>query len=75
MELVINPGRISIICMPLKRHIPETKNSDWKLTTCPECGDECWESDLARQVKATGCGAVCTVCALRVGMSKQDGRE
>jgi len=65
------PGDKGIACMPLKRNIPDaSRNPDWKLVTCPVCGVECWESDLTRKVKAEGCTAACTTCALRAGISR-----
>lgn len=63
------PGDGGIACMPLKRNIPEaSRNPDWKLVECPVCRAECWESDLTRQIKAEGCSAACTLCALRAGI-------
>ena len=32
-----------------EKEYPRTKAKDWKLTTCPQCGQQCWESELARQ--------------------------
>lgn len=59
------PGDGGILCLPLKRNVPNPKDPDWKLTTCPICGSECWESDLAREtMKAEGLKAACTACAL-----------
>lgn len=60
-----------IICMPLKRNIPDaSRNPDWKLVECSVCGAECWESDLLRQVvKRERLAVACTECALRVGIS------
>jgi hypothetical protein len=58
--------------MPLKSNIPEPnqdgKHQDWKLVNCPECGNECWESDKSREVQKTGVVALCTHCALKKGM-------
>lgn len=57
------------ICLPLKKNIP-TGHSDWKLVKCPICGEECWESDLARQVLKHGnMTGVCTLCALKAGIN------
>lgn len=60
-------GDKGIACMPLKSHIPDAPHPDWKLVNCPICKTECWECDLTRQVKADGCDAYCTKCALRAG--------
>ncbi len=57
------------LCLPLKENIPEPSNEDWKLTTCPVCGAECWKSDLARQAMAAmpNLRPMCTACALKHG--------
>ena len=47
MDLKISPrnknDRGGVACMPLRRNVPEGREG-WKLTTCPNCGRECWES-------------------------------
>ncbi|WP_312938852.1 hypothetical protein [Oscillibacter sp.] len=55
------------LTLPMRSNIPHPKNADWKLTTCPVCGAECWESDLARQALAAepDLRAACTSCALK----------
>ena len=60
-------GDGTILMMPTKANIPEPGWEDWKLITCPICGSECWESDLAREVLAAepGMRAACTACALK----------
>lgn len=64
------PGDGGVICLPLKSNIPNPNRPDWKLVTCPTCGAECWESELAREaIKAEGLAASCTACALRSGLS------
>lgn len=57
------------LCLPLKANVPEPTNEDWKLTICPVCGAECWESDLARQAMAAAPNLrpMCTACALKHG--------
>lgn len=67
------PGDGGIACMPLKKNIPDaSKMPDWKLIPCPVCGEECWESDLLRQVvKQEGCAGACTACALRGGIARE----
>lgn len=66
-----NPKDSGIICMPLRTNIPHPKNG-WKLTTCPICGNACWQTDLARQVMAANPGSrtACTVCALKADHKK-----
>lgn len=70
MDLKISPrnknDRGGVACMPLRRNVPEGREG-WKLTTCPNCGRECWEMPLLDVVKAQGASALCTECALRQG--------
>ena len=70
MDLRISPrsknDRVGVACMPLRRNVPEGREG-WKLTTCPNCGRECWEMPLLDVVKAQGASALCTECALRQG--------
>lgn len=55
-----------IACLPMKKNIPEGK-SGWKLTTCPQCGRECWKTPLFEAVKKQGAIGMCTECALKAG--------
>lgn len=57
-----------IVCLPMVTNIPVPGSKDWKKVTCPKCGADCWESDLARQVIHDGAAAACTMCALKTGM-------
>lgn len=75
LEVSVTPHKVGdggILAMPLKDNIPEPKDPSWKLTTCPVCGAECWESDLARQAMAAepDLRAACTACALKAGIVK-----
>lgn len=54
--------------MPLKVNVP-TGRKNWKLTKCPECGAQCWELPLAEVAKAQGAKGLCTMCALKKGVS------
>lgn len=65
------------LMMPLRNHIPQPGDPGWKLTTCPECGRECWERPLPGWLKeGMFSGALCTECALRKGREdKQDDTE
>ena len=45
-------GDGGILAMPLRDNIPDPGRDDWKLTTCPVCGAECWETEIARQALA-----------------------
>lgn len=60
-----------ILAMPLKANIPDPQRDDWKLVTCPICGAECWENDLARQAMAAEpeLRVACTTCALKAGVT------
>ncbi len=54
--------------MPMRKNISEGR-ADWKLTTCPECGRECWKTPLLPIAVQQGAVALCTECAMRKGMS------
>lgn len=54
--------------MPLRRNVPAGRK-DWKLTTCPNCQKECWETPLLAVAKAQGASALCTECAVRAGIN------
>ena len=70
------PGDGGLICLPLRSNIPDaSKHPDWRLVTCPSCGRECWESELAREVKAAGAAGVCTECALRAANTPGGGEK
>lgn len=57
--------------MPLKGNIPQGKKG-WKLTTCPECGETCWETPLLRSIKQSDptLKALCTFCAIKKGANQ-----
>lgn len=61
-----------IICLPLVKNVPAPKAKDWKKVKCPMCGAECWESDLARQIKKQVDAAACTMCALRRKQNEEE---
>ena len=74
MEVTVTPHEVGdggILAMPLKANIPDPQRDDWKLVTCPICGAECWENDLARQAMAAEpeLRAACTTCALKAGVA------
>lgn len=54
------------LCLPLKKNIKKG-HDDWQLMKCPECGRECWSTQLARDYKKLVPEAVmlCTECSLR----------
>ena len=78
MDLRISPrsrnDRGGVACMPLRRNVPEGRTG-WKLTTCLNCGGECWEMPLLAVAKAQGASALCTECALRQGAEKTSERN
>jgi len=51
-------------CMPLNRSPFDPVPPGWKMVSCPECGRDCFESDLCRLLKQDGIKALCTECAL-----------
>ena len=69
------PGDGGILAMPLKANIPDPQRDDWTPATCPICGAECWQTDLARAAMAAepDLRAACTACALKAGL--QQGHE
>ena len=76
VEVNVTPHKVGdggVLAMPLKDNVPEQKDLNWERTTCPICGAECWETDLARQAMEAepDLRAVCTVCALKAGYTKQ----
>ena len=65
------PGDGGILTMPLCNNVPEPPTDDWRLTTCPVCGAECWQTDTARRILALepDVRTACTACALK-GLGK-----
>lgn len=57
------------LVLPCREDGEEPRDESWKLTTCPVCGAECWESEAARQAMAAEpeLRAACTACALKAG--------
>lgn len=54
------------LCMPLRNNIPRPTDKTWKLTTCPECGSECWDRPLPEGFTEDMFeGKRCTMCALK----------
>lgn len=52
--------------MPLRKNVPTPCNPEWKLATCPICGQDCWlqtgNAELVKQVYP-GAKFVCSDCA------------
>ena len=70
--VTITPHKVGdggILALPLRENVPKPKDESWKLTTCPICGAECWESEAARQAMDAEpeLRAACTACALKAG--------
>lgn len=67
----------TFIMLPNYKHVPNPEHSDWRLTTCRRCGQDCWESDLARLTKELYPDAVayCTECSLKCSCSKEGGKD
>lgn len=60
------------ICMPLFKNVSKDfiiRHKGTRLTICPACGKECYETtDTRRLKKMPGHKAVCTECAIRAGL-------
>ncbi len=71
MEIRIEPRKTTdrggYAMMPMRKNISEVL-ADWELTTCPECGSECWKTPLMAVVMKQGAILLCTECALKKGM-------
>lgn len=55
------------ITMPLKKNAPQGREG-WELTTCQECGNECWLLSQAKELLKKDSdfyNALCTECSLR----------
>ncbi len=62
------PKGVNIAMMPLLQNIPATSNEDWRLTTCPECGRECWYQTNNAEFLKKFCPEIiflCTECAIK----------
>lgn len=62
------PGEYTIGLMPLRSHISPPIPEDWKLTTCPVCGRECWYQTNNAEILKGLCSEanfLCTECALK----------
>lgn len=74
MKIKITPRKpqdtTGIACLPMVKNIPVPKAKDWKKVVCKACGEECWESDLARQL-SSGTAAACTTCTLKAGLNRR----
>lgn len=71
-EVSVTPHKVGdggIVAMISRANVPEPHGDDWRLTTCPDCGAECWETGLTRQALAAepALRAACTLCALKGG--------
>ena len=63
-------GNKGYACHPLAANLPpedvvKRMHPDWKRIPCPSCGQDCWESSLAREMKAKGITGLCTLCSLK----------
>ncbi len=55
--------------MPMRKNIPDGKEG-WELTTCPECGRECWKTPFLPIALGQGAVALCTECAARKAVAQ-----
>ena len=58
------------LAMPLRKNVPEPHDQGWKLTSCPMCGQECWERPIPDWLRESVDGIVCTECALAAGSNQ-----
>ena len=59
-----------IIMMPMQKNVPEPKDRTWQLTTCPRCGQPCWDNPIGKSVLEdleVETRSLCTECALKEG--------
>lgn len=78
--VTITPHKVGdggILALPLRENVPEPKDESWKLTTCPVCGADCWESEAARKAMEAEpeLRAACTACALKAGTASAAEKE
>lgn len=74
-EITIEPrketDRGGIMLLPMKKNIGDVSEShpDWKLISCPKCGQECYEyPETQRLILTQGVTAMCTECAIKEGL-------
>lgn len=59
-------GRGGYLVMPLVKNIPKPCDPEWKQTTCPSCGQECWERPLPAGIDRSSFGdELCTECVVK----------
>lgn len=62
------------LCMPCASSLDagdvKIHHPDWKITTCPRCGRECYTSPDREKTlrKNPNLTALCTFCALKAGL-------
>jgi hypothetical protein len=59
----------SVVMRPLKSNIADFPGA--LLTTCAECGAECWKTDREPDPLPVGIIAACTKCALLIGTGRR----
>ena len=61
------------LCMPMVAHVPEGRKG-WEKVQCPTCGEPCWKrpTDTGVIDKNNLEGALCTSCALKAGVRKEN---
>ncbi len=77
MTLKIEPRKTTdrggYLTLPLRENVPVPGSENWQLTNCPKCGQECWDRPLPDGLtKEMFAGRLCTMCALRAGISQLD---
>lgn len=61
-------------CMPLKKNVEAPNDPRWRLTPCPNCGEECWETPFQRNLEQQNKNQqfVCTECALKSALINKE---
>ena len=67
------PTGINIAMMPLRKNVPNPGSEDWKLTPCPECGRDWYQTKNAEILKDVCPETIflCTECAIKERWRKQ----
>lgn len=74
MNVKIEPrntaDRGGYLMMPLRENVPVPSDGAWQLTDCPRCGRKCWSRPLPEGfTMQMFSGRLCTMCALKAGIS------
>ena len=73
MDVKMEPRKMSDrgrwLMMPLRVNVPDPGDGTWQLSSCPECGRECWSRQLPEGfTEEMFAGRLCTMCALKAAL-------